>query len=140
MKRASDSNRQPHAVIATPLGQGPAPIPAGGKNRAGTRLFAPKGTASQTAQPRQVRDRASTDPCAPDVAQVLAAALALGVNASHFERYAARRWGVGWKRNAVGRLQALDEIDRYRNDAVGFIDKIDVALGGGLATERRARS
>lgn len=139
MKRASDSNRQSHAVIATLLGHGPAPIPAGGKFRAGAKVLAPKATASQTLQPLQVRDRASTDPCVPDVAQVLAAALALGVNASCFERYAARRWGVGWKRNAVGRLQALDEIDRYRNDAVGFIDKIDVALRGGLAAERMAR-
>lgn len=68
------------------------------------------------------------EPCNPDVAQVLAAALALGADAACFEKYAARRWGAGWKHNAAGRRRVLDEIHRYRNDAEGFVDKIDAAL------------
>lgn len=68
------------------------------------------------------------EPCNQDVAQVLAAAVALGAGAAGFEKYAARRWGAGWKHNAAGRRRVLDEIHRYQNDAEGFVDKIDAAL------------
>ncbi|WP_147383867.1 hypothetical protein [Noviherbaspirillum sedimenti] len=66
-----------------------------------------------------------TGACAPSVDQVRAAAVALGVDATRFARYAALRWGRGWRRNATDRALALDEIRRYRNDAEGFADKVD---------------
>jgi len=67
----------------------------------------------------------STGACTPSVDQVKAAAVALGVDATRFARYAALRWGSGWRRNPTDRALALDEIRRYRNDAEGFADKVD---------------
>lgn len=64
---------------------------------------------------------------APSVAQVIAAAAELGVNATRFAAYAVWRWGGGWRRHAADRAHALDEILRYRNDAEGFCDKVDTA-------------
>ena len=63
---------------------------------------------------------------APDVEQVLAAAGNSGINATHYEEYAAKRWGAGWKLNPNGRRRALEEIERYVNDPEGLRDKIDV--------------
>lgn len=61
---------------------------------------------------------------AVSVEQVLDAAVALGVEAACFERYARLRWGPDWKRDASDRLRVLDEVERYRNDPDGFLDKI----------------
>lgn len=60
--------------------------------------------------------------------QVRAAAASLGIDPARFEPYAVRRWGRGWHLHADGRRQALDEMERYRNDPEGFIDKIDTYL------------
>jgi hypothetical protein len=68
------------------------------------------------------------DSSCPDVEQVIAAADAFGIEAAHYEEYAAKRWGPGWKLNANGRRRALEEIERYKNDPEGLIDKIDVEL------------
>lgn len=62
------------------------------------------------------------------VEQVLDAAVALGVEAVCFERYARLRWGADWKRDVTDRLGVLDEIERYRNDPEGFLDKIVTCL------------
>lgn len=61
-------------------------------------------------------------------AQVRAAAARIGIGPACFERYAAGRWGKGWHVHADGWRQALDEMERYRNDPEGFIDKIDAYL------------
>ena len=63
---------------------------------------------------------------APNVEQVLAAAGNSGIDATHYEEYAAKRWGAGWKLNPNGRRRALEEIERYVNDPEGLRDKIDV--------------
>lgn len=60
--------------------------------------------------------------------QVMAAATALGIDASHYAAYAAQRWGAGWKWDANDRRRARDEIHRYRNDPEGLADKIDAVL------------
>lgn len=65
---------------------------------------------------------------APSVAEVMAAAGALGIDATCFARYAKLRWGSRWRRDATQRALALDEIRRYRNDAEGLADKVDTAL------------
>lgn len=65
---------------------------------------------------------------AVSVEQVLDAAVALGVDAERFERYARLRWGLDWKRDASERRRVLDEIERYRNDPEGFLDKIVTCL------------
>lgn len=65
---------------------------------------------------------------AASAAQVRAAAAKLGIDPACFERYAVRRWGRGWNLHADGWRQVLDEMERYRNDPEGFIDKIDTYL------------
>ncbi|EWS55702.1 MULTISPECIES: hypothetical protein [unclassified Methylibium] len=64
----------------------------------------------------------------PTLDKVLALASELGVSATDFEAYAARRWGPGWKLNPQGRRRAWDELDRHRNDAPGYADKVAAAL------------
>jgi hypothetical protein len=64
----------------------------------------------------------------PTLDKVLALVGRLGVATAAFEAYAAGRWGPGWKLNQHGRRRAWDELDRHRNDAPGYADKIDAAL------------
>lgn len=63
-----------------------------------------------------------------NVAQVRAAAAKFGIDPARFERYAVRRWGRKWYLHADEWRQALDEMERYRNDPEGFIDKINAYL------------
>lgn len=78
-----------------------------------------------TALPDQGQVRTAS---AVSVEQVLDAAVGLGVEAVCFERYARLRWGPDWKRDASDRFRVLDEIERYRNDPEGFLDKIGACL------------
>ena len=64
----------------------------------------------------------------PSAEQVFAAAAGFGIDAARYEAYACKRWGAGWKLNSNGRRNVLEEIERYRNDPGGLIDKIDVEL------------
>ena len=72
-------------------------------------------------QPQQHGDR-------PTLEQVLAQAQAFGIDAERYTAYADRRWGGGWKINPHGRGRAWDELDRYRNDPQGYLDKIESEL------------
>ncbi len=64
----------------------------------------------------------------PSHAQVIAAACSFGIDGARYEQYADRRWGCGWKVNAGGRRRALEELERYRNDPEGYLDKIETEL------------
>lgn len=64
----------------------------------------------------------------PSTDLVIDAARSYGIDASRYEAYAETRWGSGWKLNASGRRAALEEIERYRNDPDGFLDRIDSEL------------
>ncbi|BBP02949.1 hypothetical protein TPL01_13220 [Sulfuriferula plumbiphila] len=64
----------------------------------------------------------------PSLEQVIEAAHSYGIDAARYEEYADRRWGSGWKINAGGRRGALEELERYRNDPRGYLDKIDTEL------------
>ena len=64
----------------------------------------------------------------PTVDKVLARALASGIAADLYEAYSDRRWGSGWKLNRQGRRRAWDELERYRNDPQGYLDKIDTEM------------
>ena len=140
MKHALDVLRGALPVVAAPPGEGQVNIPAGVGIKAPARQVADDRAASglcergvTESRPFDGTDRAIVQAC-PDPAltvgaeQVLAAAAGLGVDAERFERYADRRWGPEWMRSANGRHQALDEIERYRNDPEGFADKIDAHL------------
>ena len=70
------------------------------------------------------RKSAEVTSVAPDVPKILEIVSSYGLETAQYEAYAKRRWGSGWKLNANGRLRALDELGRYRNDAEGFKDKV----------------
>jgi hypothetical protein len=64
----------------------------------------------------------------PSLDKVLAGAQAFGIEPGLYGRYADLRWGPGWKLNPQGRRRAWDELERYRNDATGYCDKIETEL------------
>ncbi len=64
----------------------------------------------------------------PTFGEIMAAAHAYGIGAARYEAYADRRWGSGWEINVEGRRTALDELMRYRNDPIGYLDRIDSEL------------
>ncbi len=71
----------------------------------------------------------------PSLAQVLARAKDLGVEPDRFLAYADGRWGTGWRISPHGRARAWGELDRHRNDAQGYAEKVELALQA--ATDRR---
>ncbi len=80
--------------------------------------------------------RVEPDNRRPDLQQVLALAQSFDIESERFLAYADGRWGVGWRVSAHGRARAWDELDRHRNDAGGYRDKVDAALK--VRAERRA--
>lgn len=72
----------------------------------------------------------------PSLDQVLGHAKVFGIDPDRFLAYADERWGVGWRLNLHGRTRAWEELDRHRNDAQGYCDKVDAALQA--RTERSA--
>ena len=72
---------------------------------------------------------------APDVEQILALARSYGLEGTHYEDYADRRWGSGWKLNTGGRKRAFDELERYRNDPQGLRDKVNTELKASIKEE-----
>jgi hypothetical protein len=60
---------------------------------------------------------------------VINASAEFGIDGARYTAYAAKRWGPGWKINAAGRRRALAEIEGFRDDPDGFINKIDAELG-----------
>lgn len=67
-------------------------------------------------------------PGQPSLEQLLAYAQACGVSPDLYQSYADRRWGPGWKINPHGRARAWSELERYRNDPQGYLDKIESEL------------
>lgn len=66
----------------------------------------------------------------PTLEQVIQRVKSYGVDLKQYEAYAGRRWGRGWRFNAFGRHQANQELERYRNDPRGYVDKIDCDTRG----------
>ena len=64
----------------------------------------------------------------PTLAQLLVRARAIGLDPESYQAYADRRWGKGWRLNAHGRRRAWDELERYRNDPQGYLDKVESEL------------
>lgn len=71
---------------------------------------------------------ATQRPGRPTLEQLLDRAQAMGIPRERYATYADRRWGRGWRLNPHGRGRAWDELDRYRNDPAGYLDKIEVEL------------
>jgi len=64
----------------------------------------------------------------PSADQVLNAAAEFGIPGERYAAYATKRWGPGWKLNATGRRRALMEIDSFRDDPDGLINKIGAEI------------
>ena len=64
----------------------------------------------------------------PSLAQLLDVATSFGIDPQRYTGYADQRWGVGWKLNRQGRRRAWDELERYRHDPQGYIDKLETEL------------
>ena len=64
----------------------------------------------------------------PTLEQLLARVQAGGIAQDLYQAYADRRWGTGWKINRHGRARAWNELERYRNDPQGYLDKIETEL------------
>lgn len=66
----------------------------------------------------------------PTLEQVVDRVKSYGIDLTQYEAYADQRWGRGWRLNALGRRRAYEELERYRNDPKGYLDKIDCAMRG----------
>lgn len=81
-------------------------------------------------QPDDKVDRKEIAVKGPTFEQVSDRAKSYGIDRTQYEAYADQRWGRGWRLNACGRQHAYDELERYRNDPKGYLDKIDCAMQG----------
>lgn len=73
-------------------------------------------------------DAVELRPGHPTLEQLMVRVGAMGVAPDRYKSYADRRWGRGWKINPHGRGRAWDELERYRNDHRGYLDKIEAEL------------
>lgn len=64
----------------------------------------------------------------PSLEQLMARVQAYRIAPERYQTYADRRWGRGWKINPHGRARAWDELERYRHDPPGYLDKIESEL------------
>jgi len=80
--------------------------------------------------PRQDTEAAAVPmrPGQPTLDQVRTKARTYGIDPERYTVYADRRWGAGWKLSPHGRSRAWDELERYRNDPQGYLDKIESEL------------
>ncbi|MTW10111.1 hypothetical protein GM658_05805 [Pseudoduganella eburnea] len=60
---------------------------------------------------------------------IYALAATLGVSPERLDAYADWHWGVGWRRNAQGSARVLAELEDFRSDPQGLIDKIAAEIG-----------
>nr|WP_297383461.1 hypothetical protein [uncultured Roseateles sp.] len=67
-------------------------------------------------------------PGEPTLELLRARVRAYGIEPDRYTAYADCRWGPGWKLNPHGRSRAWDELERYRNDPQGYLDKIETEL------------
>lgn len=84
--------------------------------------------AAEPAAQDAAAERANVRGGEPSLEKVLACAHVFGIEAGRYERYAGLRWGAGWKLNPHGRRRAWDELERYRKDPSGYLDKIESEL------------
>ncbi len=100
----------------------------GTKRAPPTRNETTSATTKRTAEAQKGRRIIPQGESEPSADQVIAAATEFGIDAVRYEAYVAKRWGPGWKLNVNGRRSVLEEIERYRNDPEGLVDKIDTEL------------
>lgn len=75
-------------------------------------------------------DRKGSASKGPTFDQVVQRAMFYGITGAQYQAYADQRWGRGWRYNILGRQHAYDELERYRNDPQGYLDKMDCEIRG----------
>jgi len=80
------------------------------------------------AAPLPLTAEGSPLPGFPTLEQLMACLKPGGIAPDLYLSYADRRWGTGWKINPHGRARAWNELERYRNDPQGYLDKIESEL------------
>jgi hypothetical protein len=122
--REDDETALVQAQLATQILSGPT-------------VVAPAGERVAFPEEQQVRVTPSTGHAAPEpqvrggrpsLDDLLNRAQACGIDPQRYTAYADLRWGRGWKINPQGRARAWDELERYRNDPAGYLDKIESEL------------
>ena len=96
--------------------------------RLATQVVESSHTAADAVDAPAESDAVAQRPGRPTLEQLLERAQAMGVPRERYAAYADRRWGRGWRINPHGRGRAWDELDRYRNDPAGYLDKIEAEL------------
>lgn len=82
----------------------------------------PEASVPSTVSPSSAEDAPVDGP--PTLEQLMGCVQDGGLPPKLYLRYADRRWGTGWKLNPHGRARAWNELERYRNDPQGYLDKI----------------
>lgn len=111
------------ARLATQVLEGSAPLDADVVEA----VVAPRAAG----QGRDVAEGGSGEPPQPGqptLDQLLTRVRAMGIDRERYTTYADRRWGRGWRLNARARARAWDELERYRNDPHGYLDKMETEL------------
>jgi hypothetical protein len=106
--------------------------PGDGEGVVTERCIQPADAASTESDAGTVVEGRASEPAnaAPDdTAPIYALAASLGVGRERFDAYADWSWGVGWRRNAQGRARVMAELEQFRPDPQGLIDKIASEIG-----------
>jgi len=64
-----------------------------------------------------------------DTGPVYALVAEYGIPVDHFDAFADRSWGAGWRRNVRGCARVLAELEKYRDAPEGFIERVAVEFG-----------
>jgi hypothetical protein len=121
--------------VSEPIPHSRALGPGLSANRSHVRTDAPLGAPAESEHPPSSHqsgraDRQGPPSKAPTFDQVVQRALSYGISAAQYQAYADQRWGRGWRYNPMGRQNAYDELERYRNDPQGYLDKMDCIIQG----------
>lgn len=122
--RDDDEAALVQAQLATQILSGPTVLEADGDRAAAA--GEPQDIAAPTSAHAGPRPQAREG--RPSLEDLLSQAQAFGIDRQRYTAYADLRWGPGWKINPQGRARAWDELERYRNDPAGYLDKIESEL------------
>jgi hypothetical protein len=122
--RDDDEAALVQAQLATQILSGPTVLEADGDRIAAP--GEPQDIAAPTSAHAGPRPKARDG--RPSLEDLLSQAQACGIDRRRYTAYADLRWGPGWKINPQGRARAWAELERYRNDPAGYLDKIESEL------------
>ncbi|MDP3613423.1 MAG: hypothetical protein Q8R98_16320 [Rubrivivax sp.] len=122
--REDDETALMQAQLATQILSGPSVVEPVGDDLA----LPEEAQARATPLPAHAAPQPQVPNRRPTLEDLLCRAQACGIDPQRYAAYADLRWGRGWKLNPQGRARAWDEMERYRNDSAGYLDKIESEL------------